>query len=48
MNPARDILVIDDEPVVVRGVARICESEGISVEMASSGRSGLARLERTT
>ena len=46
MKLARDILVIDDEAVVVEGVARICDSEGLSVDTASSGRAGLERLDR--
>lgn len=48
MKPARDILVIDDEAVVLQGVTRICDSEGLSVDTASSGRDGLERLDRCT
>ena len=48
MKPARDLLVIDDEPVVVQGIARICRSEGLAVETAASGREGLARLEQAS
>ena len=48
MKSARDILVIDDEPVVLQGVSRICGSEGLSVETASSGSAGLERLEQFT
>jgi CheY-like chemotaxis protein/glycine cleavage system H lipoate-binding protein len=48
MKPARDLLVIDDEPVVVQGIARICRREGLAVETAASGREGLARLEQAS
>lgn len=44
MKPSPDILVIDDEAVVLQGVARICGCEGLSVEVAASGRAGLERL----
>jgi CheY-like chemotaxis protein/glycine cleavage system H lipoate-binding protein len=44
MKAARDILVIDDEEVVVQGVARICRDEGMTADGAASGREGLDRL----
>ncbi|MBW7893758.1 MAG: response regulator [Opitutaceae bacterium] len=44
MNSGRDILVIDDEPVVLQGVARICRDEGLSIETAGGGVAGLQRL----
>jgi CheY-like chemotaxis protein/glycine cleavage system H lipoate-binding protein len=47
MKIARDILVIDDEPVVLQGVARICGSEGLTVDTAPSGQAGLERLEKS-
>jgi CheY-like chemotaxis protein/glycine cleavage system H lipoate-binding protein len=40
-----DILVIDDEDVVLDGVARICSAEGLRVEKARDGASGLKALE---
>ncbi|MFH0908850.1 MAG: response regulator [bacterium] len=46
MKTARDILVIDDEPVVLQGVERICSSEGLSVDTATDGGAGLERLEK--
>jgi CheY-like chemotaxis protein len=46
LSPA--ILVIDDEPVVLQGVARICGSEGLPVTAAASGRAGLERLQTKT
>lgn len=46
MSRSRDILVIDDEPVVLQGVVRICQSEGFSVDATSSGRTGLDHLDR--
>ena len=48
MSTARDILVIDDETVVTRGVARICAGEGLAVDTADSGRAGLALLDHST
>lgn len=48
MKTARDILVIDDEPVVLQGVARICGSEDLSVDTAATGRAGLDCLEKST
>lgn len=47
MKRACDILMIDDEAVVLQGVARICDSEGITVDTASSGREGLERLRES-
>jgi len=46
MKTLRDILLIDDESVVLQGVQRIGRSEGLSVDTATSGRDGLAQLER--
>jgi CheY-like chemotaxis protein/glycine cleavage system H lipoate-binding protein len=46
MKTVRDILVIDDEPVVLQGLARICGSEGLSVDTAASGRAGLECLDK--
>ncbi|MDP3544506.1 MAG: response regulator [Elusimicrobiota bacterium] len=43
----KDILVIDDEPVITAAVTRICEAEGLSVDTASSSAAGLALLSRT-
>jgi len=48
MKNAHDILMIDDEAVVLQGVTRICGSEGLSVDTASSGRAGLRRLDEST
>lgn len=48
MKTFRDILVIDDEPVVLQGVKRICESAGLSVDTAASGRAGLGCLDQAT
>ena len=46
MKTKHDILVIDDEAVVVEGVARICGAQGLSVDTADSGAAGLERLDR--
>lgn len=45
MKTARDILAVDDELIVLQGVQRICGSEGLSTDTATSGRAGLERLE---
>jgi len=45
MAPPADVLVIDDEDVVLDGVARICSAEGLSVEKARDGASGLKLLD---
>ena len=44
MKEPRDILVIDDEPVVTQGVVKICGAEGWTVDTADSAEAGLARL----
>ncbi len=41
----RDILVIDDEEVITGAVVRICTSEGMTVDTASSGAAALLLLE---
>jgi formate transporter len=46
MKSVRDILVIDDEPVVLQGVERICGSEGLSVDHGGQRAAGLDRLDR--
>jgi CheY-like chemotaxis protein/glycine cleavage system H lipoate-binding protein len=46
MKPARDLLVIDDEPVITRAVERVCRAEGLSVDLAGSAAEALARLEQ--
>ena len=46
MSKPRDILVIDDEPVVLEGVARIGAGEGLSVDPAPSARDGLDLMSR--
>lgn len=46
MKTLRDMLLIDDEPVVLQGVERIGRSEGLSVDTATGGRAGLALLEK--
>ncbi|MCX6996993.1 MAG: response regulator [Kiritimatiellaeota bacterium] len=46
MKAKRDILVIDDEAVVVEGVARICGFQGLSVDTADNGAAGLEQLDR--
>jgi CheY-like chemotaxis protein len=46
--PARrggTILVVDDEPSLARGLARLLERDGHTVDIAADGRQALARLE---
>jgi len=45
MKTMSDILAIDDEAVVLEGLQRICASEGLSVDTASSAREGMQRLD---
>lgn len=40
----RTILVIDDDTVVRRMIARLLQGQGIDSELAASGEEGLARL----
>ncbi|MBI2787146.1 MAG: response regulator [Elusimicrobia bacterium] len=44
MKNQRDILVIDDEPVITRAVSRICAEEGLTVDAADSGSAALDML----
>lgn len=44
MGSEFDILVIDDEEVVLDAVMRICSAEGLRVDTAHDGPTGLARL----
>ncbi len=46
MSSTHDILVIDDEPVVLQGIERICRGEGLAVDTATGGMAGLKQLER--
>ena len=39
------ILVIDDEPSILRALARLLQREGYTVETAGNGRQALARLQ---
>ena len=45
---ARRILVVDDEPVVVRGCERILGRAGYEVESAASGQEGIRRAAKGT
>lgn len=44
MKSERDVLVIDDEPVITRAVARICAEEGLTVDAADTGAAALEML----
>ena len=48
MKAARDILVVDDEEVITQAVVRVCEAEGMSVDVADSAAAANVRLERCT
>lgn len=45
MKSKLDILVVDDEPVITQAVAKVCTTEGISVDIEEKGAAGLARLK---
>lgn len=44
MSKQYDVLVIDDEPVVLDAVMRVCGAHGISVDAAQDSHTGLQRL----
>ena len=44
MKYERDILVIDDEPVIASAVSKICAAEGLTVDVADTGAAGLEIL----
>jgi CheY-like chemotaxis protein/glycine cleavage system H lipoate-binding protein len=46
MTATRDVLVIDDEPVITRAVERVCQAEGLSVTVAANAAEAAAALER--
>jgi CheY-like chemotaxis protein/glycine cleavage system H lipoate-binding protein len=46
MRAERDILVVDDEDVITQAVVRVCEAEGMSVDVAESAATATTRLER--
>ncbi|MCX5797267.1 MAG: response regulator [Elusimicrobia bacterium] len=46
MSRERDVLVVDDEPVVGQAVAKICAAEGLTVDVAARGAAGLERLRQ--
>ncbi len=48
MKADRDILVVDDEEVITRAVARVCGAEGMSVDVADSAAAATARLGQST
>jgi two-component system NtrC family sensor kinase len=45
---AQTILVVDDEPSVIRGLTRLLRRDGHTVDTAPNGRLALARLEART
>ena len=45
MKATRDLLVIDDEPVITAAVERVCRADGLSVDVAESAAAALARLD---
>jgi len=44
MTATRDVLVIDDEPVITRAVERVCRADGLSVTVADSAGAATAEL----
>jgi DNA-binding response OmpR family regulator len=45
-NAAKRILIVDDEPNILRSLEFLMTRSGFSVELAQNGREGLAALER--
>ncbi len=48
MNDNFKILVVDDEPVVIKSAERVLKAEGYTVESALSGKEALAVMEQNT
>ena len=48
MNQLKDVLVIDDEPMVTQAVVKICKSEGMTVSAAGHASEALQSLEENT
>ncbi|MCX5762754.1 MAG: response regulator [Gemmatimonadetes bacterium] len=48
MKADRDILVVDDEDVITHAVVRVCEAEGLSVDVAASATDATVRLAQRT
>lgn len=46
MTTQRDILVVEDEPVIAEAVAKVCAAEGISAASAERGAAGLEMLKK--
>ena len=46
--PTPGVLVIDDNPVLLRSLARLLQIYGIEVATARDGREGLAKFRRTS
>ncbi len=46
MNDDTKILVVDDEPVVIRSAERVLKAEGYNVEGALSGREAILKMEQ--
>lgn len=44
MKTKHDLLIIDDEDIVMKGVTRICRGEGLEVDTVDSATAGLDRL----
>ncbi len=44
MNYRADLLVVDDEPVLLAAVRKICEAHGLSIDEAQSSDAGMTRL----
>jgi CheY-like chemotaxis protein/glycine cleavage system H lipoate-binding protein len=45
MNPLRDILVIEDEPMVTQAVVMVCGAEGMTVTAVDNAGEALRRLQ---
>ena len=47
MSAERDVLVVDDEPMIGGAVSRVCAAEGLSCDVESRAEAGLERLRRS-
>jgi len=48
MTTVRDILVIDDEPLIIQAVVKVCEADGFTACSADNATAALDQLEEIT
>ena len=48
MSADKDLLVVEDEPVIAQAVVKICSAEGLRVDAAERASAGLELLEKAS